>query len=526
MTASFCTKSLNKQKNKMETTSKPDKKNFTILLVDDVAANLKLLGDILIAEGYKIRQVSSGLLALKVTEKEKPDLILLDIMMPGMDGFEVCRQLKQNEQLNDIPIIFISALNDTGNIVEALAAGGVDYINKPFQAQEVLARVDTHLKLRAQSKKLQELNATKDRFFSIIAHDLRGPLGGFMGLTEMMADDNQYFTESEKKEMMSDLSHSARNTFSLLENLLEWSQMDRGFTEFKPKKLYLLDVVTECISIVAGPAKGKMIGLIAQITNEPIVFADKNMIQTVIRNLLSNAIKFTPKGGEVTISAKAGENNRMVISVKDTGIGMREELRNNLFRIDANTKRPGTEGEQSTGLGLLLCKEFVEKHGGEIWVESVPDQGSVFSFTVPVAKEIDEKLEFPDAVEANADPIHNLNVLIAEDDEISARLILAIIKEFCVSVFRVRTGFEAVEFCRNNPKTNLVLMDIAMPFMDGYEATKLIRNFNKEVVIIAQTTFAMTADHEKALASGCNDFITKPFVKDELIKLIGKHIKR
>ena len=150
--------------------------------------------------------------------------------------------------------------------------------------------------------------------------------------------------------------------------------MDRGFTEYTPKRLHLLDMVKECINIVAEPAKGKMIGLIAQITDEPFVFADKNMLQTVIRNLLSNAIKFTPKGGEVTISSETTANRRTVISVKDTGIGMKEELRNNLFRIDANTKRPGTEGEQSTGLGLLLCKQFVEKQGGEIWVEPIHEE--------------------------------------------------------------------------------------------------------------------------------------------------------
>ncbi len=502
----------------------PVGKISTILLVDDVAANLKLLGEILSTEGYKIRQVTSGLQALKVASIEKPDLILLDIMMPGMDGFEVCRQLKLNEGLKDIPVIFISALNDTENIVKALAAGGVDYINKPFQEQEVLARVRTHLKLRCQNRELFELNATKDRFFSIIAHDLRGPLGGFMGLTEIMADENQYFTAGERAEMMSDLRQSARNTFTLLENLLEWSQMDRGFTEYTPKRLHLLDMVKECINIVAEPAKGKMIGLIAQITDEPFVFADKNMLQTVIRNLLSNAIKFTPKGGEVTISSETTANRRTVISVKDTGIGMKEELRNNLFRIDANTKRPGTEGEQSTGLGLLLCKQFVEKQGGEIWVESTPNQGSVFSFTVTVAEQDDHVPEVIKAVETNIDPLHNLNVLIAEDDEISARLILAIVKGISGDVFRVKTGFKAVEFIRNNPKTNLVMMDISMPFMDGYEATKQIRQFNKEVIVIAQTTFAMTADRQKAFASGCNDFITKPFVKDDLVKLIRKHI--
>lgn len=512
----------------MNSKSETAAKISTILLVDDVAANLKLLGEILITEGYKIRQVSSGRQALKVAEKESVDLILLDIMMPDMDGYEVCRQLKNNHGLKDIPVIFISALNDTGNIVKALVSGGVDYINKPFQAQEVLARVRTHLKLRCQSKKLIELNATKDRFFSIIAHDLRGPLGGIMGLTEIMADVNQYFTDEERIEMMADLSISARNTFNLLENLLEWSQMDRGFTEFKPKKLNLLDVVAECIGIVSEPAKVKMIGLTAQITNESLVYADENMLLTVIRNLLSNAIKFTPKGGAVSISAKAAENNRMVVSVKDTGIGMKEELRSNLFRIDANTKRPGTEGEQSTGLGLLLCKEFVEKQGGEIWVKSSPNQGSVFNFTVPFVAQNDTEPAENNAIKVNinTDPILNLNILIAEDDEISARLILAIVKGIGGAISRVKTGFEAVEFCRNNPKTDLVLMDIAMPFMDGNEATQQIRQFNKEVVIIAQTTFAMTADRNEALASGCNDFITKPLVMDDLVKLIHKHIKR
>ena len=510
----------------MKNNVRSGRKIETLLLVDDVAANLKLLGDILITEGYKIRQVTTGTQALKVAEKEKPDLILLDIMMPGMDGFEVCRQLKNNPGLKDIPVIFISALNDTGNIVEALTVGGVDYINKPFQAQEVLARVRTHLKLRCQSKELLDLNASKDKFFSIIAHDLRGPLSGIMGLTELMADKNQYYTDNEKDELMVDLSHSARNTFNLLENLLEWSQMDRGVTDFNPQNLDLTAAVVECINIVEESARNKMIELVVVVPNGQEVLADKNMLQTVIRNLLSNAIKFTPKEGIVTISAKVTEGNRTVISVKDTGIGMTEAMRHNLFRIDANTKRPGTEGEHSTGLGLLLCKEFVEKQGGEIGVESVPYQGSVFSFTVPLSERDDIETRNNEVVVPNQQValINQLKILIAEDDRISGQLIKVIVQGISKEVLIVKTGLEAVEACRNHPDIDLILMDIAMPLMNGFEATLQIRQFNQKVVIIAQTTFAFSVDREKALEVGCNALITKPFSHEALIELIQKYI--
>ena len=353
-----------------------------ILIVDDVPANLKILGEILKREGYKIRPVTNGILALQVAEKEKPDLILLDIMMPDMDGYEVCRQLKENPSLSDIPVIFISALNDTKDIVKALKSGGVDYITKPFHSEEVTARVNMHIKLYQQSKELEELNATKDKFFSIIAHDLRGPLGAFMGITEMMADETQQFSIDQNKFMTLNLSRSARNIFNLLENLLEWSQMERGNTAFKPQMLNIKEVVSGCVKLLAEVAKKKTIEITVDISNEMQVFADINMLQTIIRNLVSNAIKFTKQGGKVYISVGLGENNTVVISVKDTGIGMNPKMSDDLFRIDINCNRPGTEGEASSGLGLLLCQEFIEKHSGSIWVESEEGVGSTFYFSL------------------------------------------------------------------------------------------------------------------------------------------------
>ena len=360
-----------------------------ILIVDDVPDNLKVLSGILKDNGYKIRPVLNGQLALEVAENEKPDLILLDIMMPRMDGYEVCHQLKQNPKLKDISVIFISALNDTRDIVDAFKSGGVDYITKPFQAEEVSARVATHLKicqqsneLQKQSNELRELNATKDKFFSIIAHDLRGPIGTILQISEFLPkkgnvdEDTLYSLLESQKEL-------TKNTFQLLENLLNWARSNTNQIEYYPEMLDINTIINASVNNVNYQAKSKNIDISVKCPDQIQVYADENMFRSVIRNLLSNAIKFTPKGGSISISVIPQENNTVVIAIKDTGIGMHQNIIENLFRIDAINNRPGTEGESSNGLGLLLCKEFTEKNGGKIWAVSDEGKGSVFSFNVP-----------------------------------------------------------------------------------------------------------------------------------------------
>ncbi len=354
-----------------------------ILIVDDIPANLKVLGEILKAEGYKVRPVPNGALALQVAEKEKPDLILLDIMMPDMDGYEVCRRMKANPQLCDIPIIFISALNETTDIVKALKSGGVDFVTKPFQAEEVSARVHTHVKLYRQSIELQKLNETKDKFFSIIAHDLRGPLGGFMSMTELLSEHMPDMETSEIQDYLGTLRDASGNLFRLLENLLQWSRLQQGTIQFNPETIHLQSIVEECVGLVQELAKNKGIEIALDIPGQLNVFADNNILQTIIRNLISNAVKFTPKGGSVRLSAKTSDTNSVEISIEDTGIGMSPEMIGSLFSPGARNGRAGTDGEPSTGLGLLLCKEFVEEHGGKIRVESEEGKGSVFSFVLP-----------------------------------------------------------------------------------------------------------------------------------------------
>jgi signal transduction histidine kinase len=367
-----------------------------ILVVDDVPANLKLLDDILKSEGYKTRPVLSGELALRAAEKEKPDLVLLDIMMPDIDGFEVCRRLKENPDLKDIPVIFISAIGETANVVTAFNYGGVDYINKPFQAEEVIARVKTHLKLRFQSqellelnerlkqqtKELEELNATKDKFFTIIAHDLKSPFNSIMGFSEMLVEQVRDKTYDGIEQYANIILDSSQRALDLLMNLMDWARSQTGKMEFIPEYFELVNFIKDITSLFEDIAGQKSIIIKKDLPLNAPVFADHAMISTVIRNLISNAIKFTKPGGEITISA-IEKPDQLIIMVKDSGIGISNDRIEKLFRLDETYSTPGTKDEKGTGLGLILCKEFIEKHGGKIWVESTPGEGSIFIFTIP-----------------------------------------------------------------------------------------------------------------------------------------------
>ncbi|PKP22063.1 MAG: hypothetical protein CVU02_00780 [Bacteroidetes bacterium HGW-Bacteroidetes-19] len=237
--------------------------------------------------------------------------------------------------------------------------------------------------IKLKNKELVKINAEKDKFFSIIAHDLRSPFNGFLGLTEEMVMDLPNLTMNQIQKFAVTIRTSATNLYRLLNNLLEWTQAQKGTISFSPNNLNLLVLADECLILVKESAKMKEIDLVLDIPEKLEIFADKNMIQTVIRNFVSNAVKFTHKGGNVSLTAKKNSNNEIEVSISDTGIGMSAQMIEDLFRIDVQNVRKGTEGELSTGLGLQLCKEFVEKHNGTIWVESSEGIGTTFSFTLP-----------------------------------------------------------------------------------------------------------------------------------------------
>ena len=249
---------------------------------------------------------------------------------------------------------------------------GID-ISEIKEAEEQI-----HLK----NQQLKKINAEKDKLLSIIAHDLRSPFNSFIGFTELLTEEVQTLSPAKLEEIAKSMKESATNLYALLENLLEWSKTQREGTAFNPQKIKLHEEVCHCLELVGYPASKKNISFDINIPQKFDIMADRPMLDTIIRNLISNAIKFTRKNGKVEISAHE-ENSGILIRVKDNGIGMSNELIDRLFKIDNMANRLGTDGEPSTGLGLAICKELVEKHQGKIWATSQVNKGSVFYFFIP-----------------------------------------------------------------------------------------------------------------------------------------------
>jgi two-component system, sensor histidine kinase and response regulator len=363
-----------------------------ILVVDDNPKNIQVIISILREAGYEIGFAMNGRHAIDLLESS-PDyeLILLDIKMPGMDGFEVCKKLKSDPGLKEIPVIFISGLNDLESIIAAFENGGVDYVTKPFNAKELLARVETHVKLRQKSrevetyaKDLEILNKTKDKFFSIIAHDLRNPFATILMMSKYILNSPTPKEPEIVNKYLKGIAEIAENGGELLDNLLNWALSQTGNIKFELSEINLEEAILKCITSISSQAQVKGIHVSYQSKDVAFMWTDEDMFFQVLRNLLNNAIKFTPKNGKVIVRAKNTAEG-IEISVEDNGIGIPKEDVGKLFSIAGNiVSRPGTENEMGTGLGLILCKEFIEKMHGRIYVTSTPGKGSIFTFSLPV----------------------------------------------------------------------------------------------------------------------------------------------
>jgi len=239
-------------------------------------------------------------------------------------------------------------------------------------------------KIREINIELTESNKTKDKFFSIISHDLKGPLSGLMQLLEILADEYNSIEEQEKLKLISEAAASAKRTYNLMENLLDWSRVQSGKMEYQPERINLFQLVNDVTSLYNQNIKHKNISLEINIHNNISVFADKKMSETVLRNLISNAIKFTYPNGSISLASEK-KDDFVIMKIRDTGVGISEENLPNLFRLDVSHSTKGTENESGTGLGLILCKELVGRQGGKIWIESKINEGSTFYFTIPLS---------------------------------------------------------------------------------------------------------------------------------------------
>ncbi|MFD1293602.1 response regulator [Lutibacter holmesii] len=361
------------------------KNENTILIVDDNSNNLKVVAGVLKGEGYKFRMAKSGSQALSVLDKTKPDLILLDIQMPEMDGFETCLKIKENKDLESIPVIFLTANTDAESISKAFKSGGVDFVTKPFNSDELLARIATHIKLKKQAEELIFQNATKDKFFSIISHDLKNPLSTVIGFSELLDKNYTNLDNDDIKKFIHYIHESSKFSVEILEDLLTWSRIQNGSLKSEKTNCNLSQILSNNIEGHIPQAQAKNILFSFDFDDELPVCADEKMISTVIRNLISNAIKFTPNGGNIFVSSKSKVvNNKRVIETKicDSGVGMSYEQLNKLFKIQYNVTSKGTNNEAGTGLGLVLCKEFMTQNDGEIRAESELEVGSKFIFNL------------------------------------------------------------------------------------------------------------------------------------------------
>ncbi len=374
-----------------------NKNSISVLIVDDNINNLQIVSNFIQKSNrnYKISISTNGKHALNSIKRSKPDLILLDVMMPNMDGFEVCKILKKNEKTKNIPIIFLTAKDQTMDIVKGLKIGGADYVLKPFNFEELLARMETQISLKLSrdkikkdlkkinnlNEKLKKANLTKDKMLAVIAHELRNPIGNFKMFLDLLTHKNYKINEIKRQQILELMKENANSTYNLLENLLFWAKTQDDGIRFLAEKLNIKKLIDKIISNFSISIERKSIKIINDIEKDFEINADKNMLSTIFRNLISNSIKFCFENGKIKISLKKHKEFSEFI-VSDNGIGISKKNIDKIFDKNKNFSTYGTQEEKGTGIGTDLCRIFVEKHKGEIWVKSVENKGANFHFEI------------------------------------------------------------------------------------------------------------------------------------------------
>ncbi|KPA14096.1 Response regulator receiver sensor signal transduction histidine kinase [Candidatus Magnetomorum sp. HK-1] len=384
--------------------------NSTIMVVDDNPTNLRVLIDYLEESGYETMVAPSGERAIQQLEHAQPDLILLDIMMPGLDGFETCKVFKDDKESKNIPVIFMTALSDTEKKLKGFNMGAVDYITKPFQQEEVLARINTHLIIQRQKKELLFLNnklsesntkltetniqlsrvnaeltqaiETREKIYSIFSDDIFGSMGSIFGLSGRIVRSAESLLNDTFVKTAVNIQRSASYTQKIFENLMGWIKLQSGAIEPSPDIIPLNKIVDRSIIPMNQQAKEKQITITNTIVENELVFVDENMTDDIFQHLMTNSIKYCVAGDKITISSKnLGDYEE--IQIKDTGIGISEENQRKLFKINSTIKEHGTAGEKGAGLGLIICNELVKKLNGKIWITSQLGKGTTTYLTLP-----------------------------------------------------------------------------------------------------------------------------------------------
>ncbi len=509
---------------------------YRILIVDDSPLSIELIFELLKESGYDLHSAENGRVALEKLKNENFDLVLLDVMMPYMNGYELCRKIKSTNEISGIPVIFITAKNDNENIINGFEAGAVDYVAKPFNTRELLMRVKTHVELLRSRRELEiardmaeESSKTKSEFLANMSHEIRTPLYGITGMIDLLKTTQLTIMQEEYADIM---YSSAKTLLTLINDILDFSKIEAGELQFESTPFSLGKNLYNAIKILQPTAQKKGLNLDFDI-DEKIpnrLVGDPVRLNQVVMNLAVNAIKFTNKGSvNIKLSLLEKKQNSVVLlfEVTDTGIGISKNNMSKLFRTFSQVDASTTRVNGGTGLGLVISKKLTEMMGGEIGVESKLGKGSRFWFTCHLKKP--DKLQFRQMDKNNMMEQlteKNLKILLAEDNPVNVKVVEFFMARIGQTVDIAENGIIAVEKFKTG-NYDLILMDINMPEMDGYEAARVIRQMEEEqghskrIQIVAMTANAMAGDREKCLSLGMNDYISKPFRLPDMKRILS-----
>jgi signal transduction histidine kinase len=373
-----------------ETARPSEGRGRRILVVDDERLNRRILSAILQPEGFEVVEADSGEQALERYALAPPDLVLLDVVLPGMNGFDACRNLRARYGDSAAPVIFITAKSESDDVVEGLAAGGVDYLPKPIRAKEALARIHAHLQIRALLaeqrllvEQLSSANSAKNRLLGMAAHDLRNPLASIRGLAEFLRDGVVGPLSPDQLDLVKTIHSASQEMLLLVNELLDVATIEAGELKIAPEPTDMVEIVSKAVYLANIEATKKQTKIV-MLSRErpPPCRLDPNKIRQVVDNLLTNAVKFSPPGSTIDVEV-AALNGSLVVAVRDQGPGIPENERYKLFKDFGRTSVQPTGGEKSTGLGLAICRKIVDAHHGTITAENLPGRGCVFRVTLP-----------------------------------------------------------------------------------------------------------------------------------------------
>lgn len=511
---------------------------ISVLVVDDSATARHVIVSCIRQLGAEAIEAGDGTEALEILRRRSDniDLVITDMHMPHMNGDEFCRRTRQELGLRDLPVILLSGTSAPETKIRLFREGATDYLEKPFIKEELIARLNVHLKrqqldqnLRANLTRLRELDKLKDEFLAVCSHDLRSPLSGILGYTEILIKEFASMPEQQKKLRL--ILDSGHYLLELINDILDLgqAQAEKESMDFEP--LEPTTILRQCAENLRPVAEAKHLIVSLNASSDATratVSGNRTALSRIFTNLISNAVKFTPNGGHVSLTAENIDHGHLlVITVEDSGIGIPASMMSKLFSRYSKVSRKGTNGERGTGLGLIITRELIEAHGGQLIVHSSEGKGSTFTITLPLIA-----ITAPPPVTLQpprTGSTRHLRLLVAEDNAVNMAVLVHLLTKAGHQLQSVNNGRLAVEAFMQQDATNrfdAVLMDIEMPEMDGDEATRTIRDHEKKnrmksTPVIALTAHTGESERRKLLADGFNVVLTKPIKMADIIATLS-----